>query len=209
MGRNEAAGIVRMIDGNSAYRGLYLKLIEFCRIERPEDELIAFCEAEKTSVNQIQSAAGIVSTLVGAGALERLIYLDGAAYEGTLEELQGDAGIPEEAEVAFAYRATQEGLDAAALKEDQLSFARLIRENSQREAAFLLVLELCAQGEGASTRQIQDALKRADLLETEEARGIDALHASYFTGSLEHIGALVWNRSKWVATEKGLDALGR
>lgn len=201
------AGILHLLDGNSAYRNLYLTLIGYCREERAEAEVLSCCEENKVSANQIQSAPSIVATLVSAGALSQAIYVDGFAYDGTFSDLQSDETIPEDAEISIFYRSTEDGLAAAAFKDEELSFAHLVAENPGRKSAFELVLSLCARPEGATTRELQDALKQADMLETEEARGIDALHASYFTGSLEHIGALVWNRNKWVTSEKGLAAL--
>lgn len=201
---SEEQRVRELMEGNPAYRELYGALIVWCAEERALEEAQSFCETRRTSKSQILSNAAVVDALVRAGALDQLVAVDGEPYEGTLEELQADEAIPEDAPVAVTVRATEAGLAAAAALAEERSFARLIAGQPAREEAFRAVLSWCAEEGGLSTRQLQERLKARDLLETEAARGIDGLHASYFTGSLESVGALAWNGKAWVATEKGL-----
>ncbi|NHM13613.1 hypothetical protein [Xiamenia xianingshaonis] len=194
--------IARMIEANPAYWTICCELIEHCRDERTEEEACAFCEGQRTSQSQIQSAAGIVGALVRSGALSKRVFVDGEPYAGTLEELQADEDVAEDAAVAVTLASTLEGVAAAADVRKERSFDRLVAPCPQRRDAFLAVLAACA-ATPRTTRELQDALKGAGMLETEAARGIDGLHASYFTGSLESVGALAWNGKAWAATDAG------
>ena len=196
---------LRVIDSNPAYRHVFLSVLDYCREERDEEEVIAYTEAAKTAQNQIQKAASIVDTLVDCGALERKLFLDEVQYEGTFEELQVDETISDDAVLTSSLTSTEHALTALAQKQEEYSLERVIAPCPHRADAFLMVLELCS-GEGSSTRELQAALKENGMLETEE-RGIDMLHASYFTGTLDSIGALAWNGNRWVASEKGMSIL--
>lgn len=201
---SEEQRVRELMEGNPAYRELYGALIGWCAEERALEEAQAFCETHRTSKSQILSNAAVVDALVRVGALNQLVAVDGEPYGGTLEELQADETIPEDASVAVTVRATEAGRAAAAALAEEHSFARLVAGQAARAEAFRAVLSWCAEEDGLTTRQLQERLKARDLLETEAARGIDGLHASYFTGSLESVGALAWNGKAWVATEKGL-----
>lgn len=54
---------------------------------------------------------------------------------------------------------------------EERSFDRLVQSQPAREEAFRAVLAWCAEGEGLTTRRLQELLKENDLLETEAARG--------------------------------------
>lgn len=198
--------VQQVLEGNPAYRHLYSALVTFCAEERPLEEAQRFCDDRRTSPSQILSASALVDVMVRVGALRQTILVDGVPYEGTLEELQADEAIPEDAVVAVSVRATEAGLSAAAAQCEERSLDRLIADHPHRAAAFHQVVAWCAD-EGRATGELQELLKAADLLETEAARGIDGLHASYFTSALESVGALAWNGRAWIATDEGRAAL--
>lgn len=201
---SEERRVRELMEGNPAYRELYGSLIEWCAEERALEEAHAFCEVHRASKSQILSNEAVVDVLVRAGALSQSVFVDGELYGGTLEALQTDQTVPEDAAVTVAVRATAAGRAAALAVAEERSFGRLAAKQPDREAAFRAVVTWCATEGGLTTRQLQERLKERDLLETEAARGIDGLHASYFTGSLESVGALAWNGKAWVTTKKGL-----
>lgn len=193
-----AQGVRRILDENPAYRFLYASVIAFCEDERTMEEALAFCESARVSASQILSASAMVDVLVGCDALRAQVLVDGLPYEGTLEEAQSDDRLSDDATVEVRLRATDAGREAVEAQAAGRSLEGLFAQNPTRQEAFRAVLAWCA-GEGKTTRQLQELLREADLLETEQARGIDGLHASYFTGALESVGALVWNGKAWVA----------
>lgn len=200
---SQAKRVREVLEGNPAYREIYVALVGWCAEERALEEAQAFCEAGRTSKSQILSGAAMVDAMVRAGALAERVFVEGELYDGTLEALQADEEVPEDASVAVTVQATEVGRDGAAAVAEERSFDRLVQSQPAREEAFRAVLAWCAEAEGLTTRRLQELLKENNLLETEAARGIDGLHASYFTGSLESVGALAWNGKAWIATEKG------
>ena len=192
-----------VLDGNPAYRELYLALVDYCTDQHTLEEAQAFCETQRTSPMQVLSSAALVDVMTRAGALELTIFVDGVPYEGALADLQADETIPEDVSVVQLIHSTPAGCAAASAVAEERSFARLSAACPEREEAFRRVVEWCVKSDGATTRRLQELLKEADLLETEAARGIDGLHASYFTGVLEAVGALAWNGKAWIATDKG------
>ena len=200
---SQAQRVREVLEGNPAYREMYLALINWCAEERAFEEAQAFCEAGRTSKSQILSGAAMVDAMVRAGALRECVLVNGEPYDGALEALQADEEIPEDAVVAITVQATEAGRLGAAAVAEERSLDRLVQAQPAREGAFRAVLAWCAEAEGLTTRRLQELLKENNLLETEAARGIDGLHASYFTGSLESVGALAWNGKAWITTEKG------
>lgn len=90
-----------VLEGNPAYREIYIALIDWCAEERALEEAQALCEAGRTSKSQIASGAAMVDTMVRAGALAERVFVSGEPYDGTLEALQADEEVPEDAVVAI------------------------------------------------------------------------------------------------------------
>ena len=193
--------VLQVLDGNPAYRFLYAALISYCGEERALAEAMEFADAARTSASQILSSAAMVDALVRCGALSERVLVDGESYEGTREDAQADETLAEDAHIEALVEATDAGRAAVAAQEAERSLESLFASSPTRVEAFRAVLAWCAE-EGKTTRQLQELLKEADLLETEAARGIDGLHASYFTGALESVGALAWNGKAWIVTDK-------
>ena len=200
--------IAEVLEGNPAYRDLYGALIGYCDAERSLEEAQRFCDEQRTSPMQVLGAAALVAVMVRAGALDLRIFVNGEPYGASLHDLQADESIGEDAEVSMTVRATDAGRAAVAAVAEGHSLDRLLERFPARAEGFRAVLSWCAAG-ALTTREVQERLKAADLLETEAARGIDGLHASYFTGALESVGALAWNGKAWIATDKGRALVGR
>lgn len=142
-------------------------------------------------------------------ALTQTIKVNDQVYEGSLEELQADEAIPLEANVQAFFQATTEGKTAVAAIKNELSFESQTGSCPERIPAFKTVLSFCRNTPGKSTQEIQEVLKQNNMLDTEAERGIDSLHASYFTAILEKMEALAWKNKAWETTEKGLSILNQ
>lgn len=202
------ANTLRVIEENPAYRIIYLSLLDFCREERSYDEALSFCETIQTERCQIQSAAGILAVLVRCGAIAERLFVNGIPYEGSFSELQTDETVDEDSDITATLQTTIAGAGAADEWGRLLSLSDVEQMFPHRMMAFEAVLSLCAEPGGKSTRELQEELRRRAMLEVEEARGIETLHASYFTGKLESIGALEWNGKSWTTGKRGLAILG-
>ncbi len=196
-----------LFDRNPAYGELYAAAIKACEEEVDESVAIQAVEMAKTSCAQTQGAASILDTLVRRGGIERLIFVDGVQYEGSLREFQSDEGLNDGVDVQFRVRASDAGLDSVAAYLDSKSLEKLFAQHLEYRGGFVLTLELCSEVQGATTNDVQRALVEAGVIETGIASA-QTIHASYFTSKLERFGALAWEGKRWHATKKGLAVLG-
>ena len=190
-----------LFDRNPAYGELYVAAIKACEEEVDESAAIQAIEMAKTSCAQTQGAASILDTLVRRGGIERLIFVDGTQYEGSLQELQGDEGLNDDIDVQFRVCATDAGLDSAVAYRDSKSLEKLFVQHPEYRGGFVLTLELCSEVQGAATNDVQRALVEAGVIEAGIASA-QTIHASYFTSKLERFGALAWEGKRWHATRR-------
>ena len=134
-----------VLEGNPAYREIYIALIDWCAEERALEEAQALCEAGRTSKSQIASGAAMVDTMVRAGALAERVFVSGEPYDGTLEALQADEEVPEDAVVAITVQATEAGRRGAAAVARERSLDRLV----QSRGGFPRGARLVRRGRGA------------------------------------------------------------
>ena len=185
---------------------LYADGLEFCKKEVDEREAVAFLESRKTSVQQIQSGESLIAILVRCGGLERVVLVDGEPYSGTLQELQKDDSVPDDAFVETYVQSTQAGIDVAKAFRQRNTTKALFGEFPQFVPGFIEVLKQCADEEGKTTNQLQEALIEAGIIGPGNTQS-QVIHASYFTSKLQRYGALAWDRKRWRTTEKGREAL--
>lgn len=182
---------------NPAYAPLYTAVLAYCTQERAYEDALAHADASRTSSYQIQSAAAVLETLQRRGALAVTVLVDGEPYEGTLHDLQADDSVPPDATIEQVVATTPQG---AALLEAHSS-CRLLDALFEQQPGFVggfkAVLAMC-EGEGKTTREIQEDLRALGELPCDPRTGVEQVHASFFTGALEHAGALEWKGGRWV-----------
>ena len=71
---SQAKRVREVLEGNPAYREIYVALVGWCAEERALEEAQAFCEAGRTSKSQILSGAAMVDAMVRAGALAERVF---------------------------------------------------------------------------------------------------------------------------------------
>lgn len=194
-----------LADRNPAYAPLYVAAINACRSEADEKTVKDAIDAARSESFQIQSAGSILDTLVRRGGVVQNVYADGEPYGGTLEDAQKDEALPEDAVVTVRYAATEAGCAFADAEGADKLLAELFAENPNEVEGFKAVLSATAAS-GKTTSELQQLLKEKNLI-TKDERGIERVHASYFTGALQDAGALAWNKGVWVATEEGKSAV--
>ena len=188
---------------NRTYAPLYRAALNACKEEFCSLETVSQCvEEQRSSASQIQSVPGIVESLVRNGGLETRVTVNGELYKGTLRDAQADQSIPADAVVVQEYKTTAAGIEAAGAYNPDLLVHNLIEQHPEYKLGFYLVLETCAASEGASTQELQQILREAGALPL-SPNGVEAVHASYFTGALEMAGALEWKEGHWHITEAG------
>ena len=202
------ASLSDLASRNPGYVSLYIAAVECCSNAAGEvDEAVVMnaVEQARNSVSQIQSATSIMDTLVRHGALMRTVLVDGVPYGSDLKDVQADDSVPEDAEVKIVYTVTEAGIEFARLFRSSDMIEGLFAERGVDAKGFVCVLSACTD-EGKSTDELQVLLREEGLLNPDE-RGIEQVHASYFTGALERVGALTWEKGHWKTTEDGRRAI--
>ena len=189
-----------------ANEGLYASALEFCEKQVSEREAADYVETQKTGVNQVQSGESIIAVLIRRGGLDRIITVDGEPYGGTLQEVQEDDSIPDDAIIETYVQTTQAGHDVARAFRESNSMQALFMKFPRFVPGFIVVLEQCCDEEGKTTNELQEALINAGIIGPGNTQSQE-IHASYFTSKLERYSALVWDRKRWHTTDKGREAL--
>lgn len=198
---------VEFFENSPAYRPLYVAIVDYCREEREENDVVSHVSSLKRSASQIRSAGSLVESLVEVGFLERTILVDGVPYEGSMKDLQFDDEVPEDADVAVFDRSTDIALQACETLQEAYSVATLSAAHPERRPAFRLVLAACEADGGKTTKELEELLTEANALENDERTGLPHVYPSYFTSELERVGALDWNGRSWVTSSQGSAAL--
>ncbi len=191
---------------NPAYMQRALEMLRFCETTRTSDELVGYFEKQAKKATVFQDPLTTASTLGRLGGLRRVTKLNGIPYVGTQEELEAEQSTGGDEEVLYEYQSTKDGLEEAANFEPVAATRRLLKDQPQYGEGFLMVLKTCEKAEGCSRDQIAEALSKAQALPLDERTHLPIVYPSYFTGALEHTGALEWN-GVWHATYAGKEVI--
>lgn len=145
-----------------------------------------------------QTPSACVDILVRNGALTERIIVNGAPYDGTLEDLQLDENVPNDATAESRLAITAEGralLDAYA---PERTLQTLLAGKPRYQDIFLAALAACTAESGAS---------RADLERAIDAKpaptdGAQRVYPQYFIDALETAGGIAWDGT-WRITDAG------
>lgn len=205
------SAIEKTIKHNPASKFLTIAILNAAIEESPYDSVVEAAESVPVPKTCTTTPHDVVRTMVSQGALERNIYVDGERYEGTLEELQADDSIGEDADIEYTLKTTEEGTQIAQDYSPESSIERLFIEKSQHAHGLMVVLSACAEEGGKSRDEI------AALFELEENRpdlrinertNMPTVYPTVFTTELELAGAVAWSGT-WKTTESGRNFLSR
>lgn len=185
---------------------LYAGALEHCVNRVPERDAADYVDSIRDKIQQIQDGESIVSVLIRRGGLDRIIVVDGEEYEGTLEDLQADDSVPDDAEIESYVQTTEAGRAVSDSFRASNSMQALFAQAPQHVQGFKEVLRQCLDSEGRTTAELQQELIDAGIIGPGNSQA-QVIHASYFTSKLERFGALAWRGKRWHTTEKGEAAL--
>lgn len=149
-----------------------------------------------------QRPAVCVDVLVRTGALDERLLVDGEPYDGTLDDLQADEAIPEDAHAETRIALTDAGralLDAYA---PEATLGALIQGKPQYRDVFATVLDACSADAGATRAQLEGIINTFPQLKPDPATQRTRVYPQYFIDALETAGGIAWNGS-WHTTDTG------
>lgn len=150
-----------------------------------------------------QSPSACVDILVRKGALVERILVDGEPYDGTLEDLQLDENVPDEASAESRLSLTVDGralLDAYA---PEHTLQALFAGKPHYKEVFLAALRACTTETGASRVD----LERVIGAQLAPADGAQRVYPQYFIDALEAAGGIAWSGA-WHTADAGAAVIG-
>ena len=149
-----------------------------------------------------QSPAATVDILVRNGALVQHVFVDGAPYDGTLEDLQLDEAVAEDAAAESRIVLTDVGRELLDAYAPEATLRALIDGKPHYRAAFTAVLAACNAEEGCSRANLEAVLNALPELAPDPATQQTRVYPQFFIDALESAGGIAW-QGAWRTTDAG------
>ena len=143
-----------------------------------------------------------VDILVRNGALAEQLLVDGAPYDGTLDSLQADEAVPDDAVAEARIAITDAGRTLLAAYAPEATLQALIQSKPCYRDVFAAVLAACDAEAGASRTDLERIVNAFPQLKPDPATQRTAVYPQYFIDALETAGGIAWNGS-WRTTDAG------
>ncbi len=198
---------VELIEHNPSIKKPTMLMLQTCKYEGMDTR----GKAEAAASEQWQSAwrqspSNIMEILISAGALDESVIVDGEPYEGTLEDIQLDLSISEDAEVLAGIRVTELGEQILADYAPEQTISNLFQEKPTYGDVFKVALKACQDPKGCSLPDLEAALMTMPQLQPDPQTHQTKVYPQFFIDALETAGAIEW-RGAWRITSAGEQAL--
>jgi hypothetical protein len=143
-----------------------------------------------------------VDILERADLLAEVVVIDGEVYDGTLEDVQLDASVPDDADCYTYIEITDAGVDALAEYDPAHTLSVLLEDHPQYEQVFRAALQACAADGGATRADVEAVIQPLITTKEDAEAGNQSVYPQFFIDSLETAGGIVWDGG-WKITEAG------
>ena len=145
-----------------------------------------------------QTPAAVIDTLVRHGLIAQQSYVNGEPYEGTLEDMQLDESVPDDAVAEVRLVVTEVGRALAAAYDPASTLASLFGERPRYADVFSAILDAASADEGASREAIEAIVEAAAPTAADGKK----VYPQYFLDALECAGGIAWDGA-WRTTDAG------
>ena len=145
-----------------------------------------------------QTPAAVIDTLVRHGLIAQQSYVNGEPYEGTLEDMQLDESVPDDAVAEVRLVVTEVGRALAAVYDPASTLASLFGERPRYADVFSAILDAASADEGASREAIEAIVEAAAPTAADGKK----VYPQYFLDALECAGGIAWDGA-WRTTDAG------
>lgn len=149
-----------------------------------------------------QSPATCVDILVRNDALIERLLVDGEPYDGTLDDLQLDPDVPDDAVAEARITITETGRGLLAAYAPEATLRALIRSKPAYRDVFAAILDACSADEGATLADLEHIVSGQPQLQPDPATQRTAVYPQYFIDALETAGGIAWDGC-WRTTDAG------
>lgn len=181
-------------------REMYLKILDFCLIQRDLEEAEREIEGYPEFSYGAQPPYRLIKTLVKHGGLDWLEI----SFDGHVITPEEKIGLTED-EIddlieKFAIKTTPVGEQAMEDLSPTKRLSELLDNQPKRSDAYRDIMEFCR--ESRSYQDIHNLLSGKDVLKLTNNSDGNPLQPSFFIDMLERSGGLVWNQG-WKITKSG------
>lgn len=198
---------VEIIEHNPSFKKPAMALLEVCKREdiatRADAEVAA---AEQWDAEWRQNPASIMEVLVKAKAVDEEITVDGEPYNGTLEDIQLDMSVDEDADVVSRIEVTELGEQILSDYAPKNTLTALFGDKPEYADVFHAALVACDEADGCSLPTLESAIEQLPQLQPDPETHQTKVYPQYFIDALETAGAICWDGA-WKLTETGREAL--
>ncbi|MCI9262356.1 hypothetical protein [uncultured Adlercreutzia sp.] len=150
-----------------------------------------------------QTPGAIIDVLVRGGSMTACSFVNGEPYEGTLEDMQLDETVPDDAVAEVRLSLTDEGRALRTAYEPERTVAELLESRPQYDEVFRSVVSSCATEAGAALPTLEALIATFPVTGGAEKTKV---YPQYFIDALETAGAITWDGA-WRATAAGRSLL--
>lgn len=198
---------IQVIEHNPLLKKPLLSVLEECAGAGEADRASVEAQAQEAWPESYRlSPASCVDTLVRVGALTEEVFVDGEPYEGSLEDLQLDPEVADDAVAVSKLRITEEGRELLEAYAPERTLQALLDEKPRHAPVFKLVLNACSAEGGCTRDALESAIEAALPDEEKSETGNKRVYPQYFLDALETAGGIAWDGS-WRTTEAGASIL--
>lgn len=198
-----------LIQDNPRFKKPALAVLALFEGDRPRrrDEVEA-AASEGWDDTQHMSPSVTIDMLVRNHLLAEQVLVDGEVYDGTLDDIQTDERIPDDAEVWSCLVATEQGRRLCEEHKPANALHALFEERPQYADVFSAALWACANEGGCSRADLEAQIGAMPQLQSDPETGRRRVYPQYFIDELESVGAIAWDGA-WRVTEAGRAAVGQ
>lgn len=201
--------VTDLIKYNPLLKKPLLCTLSLCEEGEITDRLALECAAQEVwSDDYRQSPEVSIDILIRNGALTEQVFVDGAVYDGALEDIQLDETIPDDAVAEVCINMTEIGQHLLNAYAPETTLQTLLREKPQYHEVFLTALKTCDSECGCSRTDLESALNEMPPLQPNPDTLRREVYPQYFIDALEAAGGIVW-QGAWRTTDVGKAALAQ
>ncbi|MCD8200326.1 MAG: hypothetical protein LUD25_05195 [Coriobacteriaceae bacterium] len=192
-----------IIEHNPSLKRPLLAVLSLCAEQEISDRGELEERAEEVwSETYRQSPSTSIDILIRNGALEEDLLVDGKPYDGTLEDLQLDENVADDASVDDSVRITEGGSYLLSRYEPETAIHELFEERPHYADVYRAGMEACDTPDGLNLPKLEEVLEAFPQLQPDPETHQTKVYAQYFIDALESAGAIEWTDA-WRTTDAG------
>lgn len=192
-----------LIEHNPMLKKPLLVVLTICAQCADENrDTVETCALEIWDDAYQQNPAVCVDILVRNGALTEQLLVNGEPYDGTLDNLQADETIPEDAQTETRIALTDSGRSLLEAYAPDATLHALLGSKPEYRDVFAAVLDACSTDQGATRADLECAINAFPQLQPDPATQRTRVYPQYFIDALETAGGIVWDGA-WRITDTG------